>query len=205
MASTEEKVKSRLIKYLKQHNLHVKSKEKLMPDMKYDEDKKSRPDIIAYTKRGKKILLIECKTGSKPRVIGQAFGQMLAIKISLKKTNKDKLAEWLKKNADTDIDKARFIFCVAFPKKHFESKSIKKLIDLFMIEDSFKDFRVYKVGERKDIRKLQKGKLISYEDLTMPSRKPTPFMGGMNAGLECQNGSPHLFTGGKMSQRANPD
>lgn len=177
MASNEENVKRRLKEFLKNKKGYtVLPNEKALPVTTYDKKKRNKPDIIAC--KGNAILLIECKGGSSLRSIGHTFGQMLAVKLSLKMTSKEKLSRWLKESKEIkvkDIDKARFIFCVALPKyrkyKTTPSNSIREIVTLFSKEKSFEDFRVYKVWRKDDIRKSHRGKSMSYNDLLRDNSK----------------------------------
>lgn len=90
---SESFVESSLKLWLKnKKSLEILDKQRKLPIPKSGY-KSCKPDIIASTKMGKTIYIIECKKGTSLRQIGHAFGQLYVDELIIKRIKK---IDWLK-------------------------------------------------------------------------------------------------------------
>jgi len=137
-------IKERLKEYLKKRGWKVIEKERKLPPPKGSK-KSCKPDIIAYLRRGDKLIIIEVKRSTSHREIGKAFGQLHVDEAIIKRIRKRDWEKFLKKKI-----KARkisnIIFGIAFDERVWKDQFSKKIIRSFMNKFGY---RVYLVGKNK--------------------------------------------------------
>jgi len=150
--STEEKIGQRLRKHLRVEEKCTIYEEKKREEKRLPKDRWGlcyQPDIIAFRRRANRFKFIECKSASSLRKIGQAFGQVLAAKMSVENTGEE-LINLLRKWVVMRRSDPKVQYIVAFNDRN--SEFVKKLR-----EDHFKDFGLYIVPlhKSKKIRRFQ--------------------------------------------------
>ncbi len=104
--------------------------------------KSCKPDIIASTKRGEKLYIIECKKGSNLRSIGHAFGQLYVDDLVIRRIKQKDWITFVKEITNSNISrKPDLIFGVAFHIDVQKDKNAKKVIKEFT-----KKFERYRVS-----------------------------------------------------------
>lgn len=107
-----------------------------------------QPDVIACSKNGGKLFIVECKKVTRPRLIGHAFGQLFVDEIIIKRIKKKEWIKFLKKRINPKIKHApEIVYGVAFPLESKKDVLSKRIIKNFTRR--FSEYRVYYIGSKK--------------------------------------------------------